>query len=329
MKAAIIGLGSIAPVHAQAILRAEGEITAICDIEEEKTAAFGAKFAPGARRFSDWKTMLASLRGEADVIHITTPHYLHADMVCAALGAGFSVLCEKPLCIREEDIGRILAAERAAGGMLGVCLQNRYNESNRALFSLCGEKPAAAGFGSVVWERDENYYRSGAWRGKWATEGGGVMINQALHTLDLLLCVMGDPVSVVATTENRHLGGKIEVEDTASARFLTADGRSFSFFATTGGGADFPVQLMVKTAAGDTVVAANDTLTVNGEIRPSESGTVRYGKDVWGDGHAHLVADFYDAVAHGRHFAIDGAEGARVVRAILAMYRSGGKEVGV
>ena len=86
---------------------------------------------------------------------------------------------------------------------------------------------------------------------------------------------------------------------------------------------------MVKTAAGDTVVAANDTLTVNGEIRSSESGTVRYGKDVWGDGHAHLVADFYDAVAHGRHFAIDGAEGARVVRAILAMYRSGGTEVSV
>ena len=88
-----------------------------------------------------------------------------------------------------------------------------------------------------------------------------------------------------------------------------------------------PVQLMLATQGGQTIVAANDTLTVNGAIRPSDSGSTRYGKEVWGDGHAKLVADFYTCIREGRPFAINGREGGRVVRAILAMYRSAGREV--
>ena len=152
------------------------------------------------------------------------------------------------------------------------------------------------------------------------------MINQALHTLDLLLWLMGQPETVQADIANRHLSGVIEVEDTASALFRFADGRAFTFYATTASAADFPVQVMVATQGGQTIVAANDTITINGKIRPSDSGEIRYGKDVWGDGHAKLITDFYTSIQESRPFAIDGREGARVVRAILAMYRSQGRE---
>ena len=324
MSAGIIGLGAIRTTHYGAIGRAGGEVAAICDIDEKRIRAFCERTGCRATAYTDYRALLAD--GSLDVVHICTPHYLHAEMVTAALAAGHHVLCEKPLCICEEDIPRVLAAEQASGKRLGVCHQNRYNESNLALKALLESDPAKSGFGTVVWDRGEAYYASGAWRGRWQTEGGGVMINQALHTLDLLLWMIGQPETVQADVTNRHLAGTIEVEDTASALFRYGDGRTFNFYAPTASGADMPVQVMVATKGGQTIVAANDTITVNGVIRPADSGDIRYGKDVWGDGHAKLVTDFYTCVEEDRPFAIDGKEGARVVRAILAMYRSKGTE---
>ena len=318
MKAAIIGLGAIAPVHAQAIRRAGGHIVAVCDIDKDQAARFRERAACDAPLFPDYRALLSST--DADVVHICTPHYLHAEMILAALQSGRHVLCEKPLCIREQDIPRILHAEKESEKKLGVCLQNRYAASNLAARALAGDSPRAA-FGSVVWERGVAYYRSGPWRGRWETEGGGVMINQALHTLDLLLWIMGMPDTVIASTENRHLNGEIEVEDTASALFRFRDGRSFNFFATTAGG----VQITV-CGNGHTITATPDTLTCDGNVQHTAAGKP-IGKTVWGDGHADLVADFYDAIRSARPFAIDGAEAAKVVRAILAMYRSAGREV--
>lgn len=325
MRAAIIGLGAIAPIHEQAIRRAGGEVVALCDVDPAQAASFREKTGAAAPLYADWQKMIREVR--PDVVHICTPHWLHADMTVFALRAGCHVLCEKPLCIREADIPAILAAERESGRLLGVCHQNRYNESNLAAHALLGGAPARSGFGTVVWNRGADYYASGAWRGKWETEGGGVLINQALHTLDLMIWFCGMPDTVVADVANRHLSGTIEVEDTASALFRYEDGRVFNFFATTASGADMPVQVMLTTEDGHTVVAANDTVTVDGEIRPSASGSARYGKAVWGDGHATLVADFYRAITENRPFPINGREAAKVVRAILAIYRSHGREV--
>lgn len=325
MRAAIIGLGAISTVHYHAILRAGGTVVSLCDIAADAGTRFAAQTGCGAPVYADWRQMLSSVR--PDVVHICTPHYLHAEMCIGALEAGCHVLCEKPLCIREEDIARIQEAERRSGKTLGVCLQNRYSAAHIAARELLGGETAQSGFASVVWNRDAAYYRSGAWRGKWETEGGGVLINQALHTLDLLLWMMGDPDTVIATTEERHLPGIVEVEDTASALFRYRDGRVCNFFATTASGADMPVQLMLTDRQGHCIVSGNDTLTVDGCIRPAKDGGIRYGKDVWGDGHARLVDDLYRAIREGRPFAIDSHEGARVVRAILAIYRSGGQEV--
>ena len=322
MKAAIVGLGAIAPTHYQAIVRAGGEVVAISDISDAQTNAFRARTGCTAPLYRDLQEMLAA--GGFDILHICTPHYLHAEMVIAALTAGYHVLCEKPLCICEADIPRILDAEQKSGRLLGVCLQNRYNAANIAARELGAD--ARAGFGAVIWERGESYYASGVWRGKWQTEGGGVMINQALHTLDLLIWIMGMPDRVSATCENRHLDGVIEVEDTASALFTYDDGRAFNFYATTAGGADMPVQITLAGGAHRVTVTPH-TLTVDDRTTEKAGGHAKIGKDVWGDGHAALVADLYGAIAEGRRFPIDGAEGAKVVRAILAMYRSGGKQI--
>ncbi len=325
MKSAIIGLGAISSVHYQAILGAGGEVVAVCDCDPARLEAFREKTACPAAAYTDYKEMLA--KECLDAVHICTPHHLHADMTVDALAAGCHVLCEKPLCIKEEDIDRIIGAEAVSGKQVAVCLQNRYNASNLAAMDCLGGRPAAAGHGTVVWNRDAAYYASGDWRGKWETEGGGVMINQALHTLDLLIWYMGMPDSVQATCENRRLAGVIEVEDTASALFRYRDGRMFNFYASNASSADFPVLVNLVSADGKKLAALSDALTVNGTPLDLCAAGEHVGKAVWGTGHARLVQDFYTCIEEGRPFAIDAIEGAKVVRAILAMYRSNGQEI--
>ena len=324
MRSAIIGLGCISNLHRLGIAKAGGELVAVCDNDHEKLERFAAD-GGNATLYADYHEMLA--KEQIDTVHICTPHYLHAEMIIAALEAGCNVLCEKPLCIREEDIPRILAAEAASGKQLGVCHQNRYNESSVEARAILEKDPAASGFGFVVWNRDARYYESGAWRGKWETEGGGVMINQALHTLDLMLLLMGDPETVEATCENRRLKGVIEVEDTASALFRYGDGRMFNFYATNANSADFPVEMVIRTVGKHILTLTSATLTVDGQAASFSYGKTEGGKGVWGNGHEALISDFYSCIEQDRPFPIDGKEGARVVRAILGMYRSQSKEI--
>jgi len=314
MKAAIVGYGNIGPVHARCLAELGQELVAVCDRDEE-----ALRRAPACRHYTDLDVMLAE--EEIDVLHICTPHYLHAPMILQALEKGIHVLCEKPLCISEDQITAILRAERQSGGQLGVCLQNRYNAANRYVKEYLRDKRQISAVGSVTWKRDAAYYRSGPWRGKWETEGGGVLINQALHTLDLAQWMAGMPSSLRATVSCLTLADEIEVEDTA----VILGGERFAFYATNGGVCDCPVELTLR-ADGEWIKVMPHDVLINGRHIHFDEEAVGHGKACYGSGHAALIADFYDCAATGRRFAINGAEGAKVVRLILAAYRSEGRE---
>jgi len=315
MKAAIIGLGVIGNVHAQ-VLKSKGiEIVAVCDTEENKLKDF-------ARSYTDYRKMLDEAK--PDVVHICTPHYLHTEMIIEALTRDIHVLCEKPMCIVSEDIPKILEAEARSEAQLGICLQNRYNAANRYVRDFLKGARIIEGCGSVVWHRDASYYASGVWRGKQATEGGGVLINQALHTLDLLEWMIGEPKYVTATVGNLTLQNLIEVEDTAVA--LYSGGAEFSFFATNGGVSGLPVELTIKTEK-DFIKVFPDSVTINGEMKKFDRDTRIYGKYCYGTGHERLIEDFYDCIQTGRKFPVDGSEGAKVIRLILGAYRSRGEKI--
>lgn len=325
MRAAVVGCGAIAPNHAAGILADGQTLAAVCDIDPSRARALTERFGLTVPAYTDLSEMLE--REHPDVLHICTPHYLHAPMCCLALARGINVLCEKPLGISKADLAAVLEAERNSPAKLGVCLQNRYEKNFIRLRELAGAAGVAAAFGMVAWNRGAAYYASGDWRGKWATEGGGVMINQALHTLDLLQWICGMPAEVTAHTANDHLAGAIEVEDTATGLFRLPDGGGFNLFATTACGKDFPAQIHLITRDGHRYFADSVTLVQDGKPLPGEvKATV--GKAVWGTGHKRLIADFYRCIRTGERFPIDGREGAKVVRLILAMYASaahGGK----
>ncbi|MGM9641828.1 MAG: Gfo/Idh/MocA family protein [Eubacteriales bacterium] len=327
-RVALVGCGAICGNHIKSILAAGQELCALCDIEIGRARAAAESHGLGAVAvYSDYVAMLE--KEKPDAVHICTPHYLHAPMAVAALERDIHVLCEKPLCISMEQLAQLRAAAGASRARLGVCHQNRYEPNMLRLREIAAREGVAAACGYVVWKRDAAYYGSGAWRGTKEKEGGGVMINQALHTLDLLQWICGMPVSVTAHTFNDSLGGVMEVEDCASARFTLSDGRILNFFATVGAGADFPVRIELKTQKGAIVTATNGLLVDGGTVTESQKPQSFVGKTVWGDCHKALIKDFYTCLSDGTPFSVNIDEAEKVVRLILTMYSSNGKNIAV
>lgn len=316
MRIAVIGVGNIGNVHINAISKTDSELVAVCDTDNKKLSQY-----ENLKLYNDYIDMLDEVK--PDIVHICTPHYLHAEMVINALNRNINVLCEKPLCIKEADIGRILDAEKKSSAQLGVCFQNRYNLSTVFIKNYLKDKEIIGAHGIMMWQRDKAYYDQAEWRGTWDKEGGGVLINQALHTIDLLQLFTGMPSSVVAWCSNVSLQNIIETEDTAT--LLCCGENDFSLSATNASAGNFPVEIIIKTKT-EKIRLFPDCFYINDEYHDCKSTDAVFGKKVYGSGHCALIEDFYDCVKTGRKFPIDGVEGVKAVRIVLAAYKSNGNE---
>ena len=317
MKTAVIGVGVIGNVHLGILLDMGITPVAICDVDEKATTKY-----PQIKAYTDYKEMLD--KEKPDVVHICTPHYLHAEMAIYALERDINVLCEKPLCMNREEIAAILKAEENSKAQLAVCFQNRYTPRNIYVKEYLKNKTVTAGFATVFWQRGADYYNSAAWRGTKKYEGGGVLINQAIHTIDLLNEFCGGFEELTATCSNLSLQGVIEVEDTASICLYnkTATG---TVVATNASAIGQPIEIMLLTSDGDVIEIYGDDLKIN-KVK-KEFAHEFYGKACYGMGHAPLISDFYDCVKTGRKFPVDGKEGQKALRIVLTAYESDGKRV--
>ena len=322
MKVAVVGIGAIAPLHINALKDCGQEIVALCDVEESRCKEMVGIHGLSARIYTDYIMMLNS--EEIDVVHICTPHYLHAPMSCEALSRNINVLCEKPLAISEKQLDELEQAVQSSKAFLGVCHQNRFRASLLYVKEFFGEREITAASAALIWERNAEYYASGEWRGKWATEGGGVMINQAIHSLDVLQWFCGMPETVKAHTANHSLQGVIEVEDTAYGIFGLKNGGKFVINATNAGKYPFPIYYMFR-CGNDTVEISNDNIIINDKFITKSDGLPIYGKEVWGVGHANLIREYYDCLKTGKKFPVDYYEGRKVIKLILKMYQSNGE----
>ena len=318
MKTAIIGVGVIGNVHLEILLDSGITPVAICDVDESKTAKY-----PNIKAYTDYKEMLDIEK--PDVVHVCTPHYLHAEMTIYALERNINVLCEKPLCMNREEIERVLEAEEKSSAQLAVCFQNRYTAKNLFVEDFLVGKKVVKGYASLIWARGVDYYNSAAWRGTKQYEGGGVLINQAIHTLDRLNEYMGGFDELVASCSNLSLQGVIDVEDTASI-CLYGEGKRATFMATNANTFGQPIEITLVTDSGDVLEIIGDVVKVNGDVKEFKADTY-YGKACYGMGHAPLITDFYDCVKTGRKFAVDGKEGAKALRIVLAVYDSKGRRI--
>lgn len=328
MRFAIIGVGNIAPIHAAAIRGVPGaELVAVATRHEGRGQAFVAEH--GGVWYADYRELLA--QAGADVVAICTPHDLHAPMTLAAAEVGVHVLCEKPLARNVAECDAMIAACEWAGVRLGVAFQSRFEPlSIRLKAALDSGRLGRLLWASAntLWYRSDEYYRSGPWRGTWAQEGGGVLINQAIHAIDLLIWLAGLPAEVTAKT--RTLNHAIEVEDAALALLEYADGRLGLIQATTIAHPGYPERLEFFGSTGSAVFhkgqarlewRLTDPVEEYTEEAEVSSGAARP-MDITAAGHTALYNDFVAAIREGRAPLVDGRQGRYSVSLVEAIYRS-------
>jgi predicted dehydrogenase len=324
LNTAIIGCGAISGTHAEAVAGLKSSrLYAVCDVDHRKAGDAAHRY--DCALFTDYGELLKDKK--IDVVHICTPHYLHARMAIEAMKSGKHVLTEKPMSITAAEALKMNEISRETGMTLGVCFQNRYNATSLRIGEVLKSGKAGRILGAkamVTWKREAEYYMGSSWRGKWETEGGGVLINQAIHTLDLMQWFMGEVNSVRAHTDTRLLEGIIEVEDTADATITFKSGSSLLFYATNNYAANSPVEIEILCEKA--VIRLSDRLVIrysDGTSEETEEIDRATGeKAYWGSSHKSLIRDFHQCIQEGKPFGLDGRQGITAIRIIDAINRS-------
>jgi predicted dehydrogenase len=345
MRVGLIGCGKVGQIHAAALCGlAEAELTAVCDVSAERVRAFADRY--GARGYTDVDEMLHA--GNVEAVVIGTPHPLHAAPAIRAAEAGVHVLVEKPLAASLADCDAMLRAADRAGVRLGVISQRRFYEPVRRMKEAIDAgkigRPALGVFTMYSW-REPAYYRSDPWRGKWDTEGGGVLVNQSPHQLDLLLWFLGPATEVSGYWANVNHPG-VEVDDTAVAvlRFhggglgaiVTSVAQKPGIYTKVHVHGTSGASVGVETDRGATFIAGmtpiaepalNDVWTVPGEehLLPAfqAEDRARFTQiDAATHYHGLQMQDFLRALRDGLPPLVTGADGRAVVELFTAIYRS-------
>lgn len=320
---AVIGCGDVSVVHLAAIERLGLKLAGVCDTDPGRRAAAAERY--GVPGFADHREMLAAVR--PDAVHVCTPHDQHVAVAVDCLRAGVAVLVEKPVAHTVEEAGELVAAADAHPGVkAAICLQNRYNLAARHAYDRLrsGELGAVrGGSATVFWHRDEAYYRARPWRGRRRHSGGGVLINQAIHTLDLMEWLIGDVRRVRGHAGRYALDGAVDVEDTAHLQLDHDGGARSVVFATVANATDSPVTIEIVTERATLLIRGDLTVTfADGSVETvAERLPDGGGRSYWGASHELLIADFYRTLHDPEPFWIGPREGLRSLRLIQQIYR--------
>ncbi len=331
----IVGCGLISGFHAKAISDVRGaKLVACFDTREDAAVKFGA--ANNCQPHTKLKAMLADPK--VDIVTIATPSGAHMEPAVAAARAGKHVIVEKPLEITLKKCDRIIEACEKAGVQLGAIFPSRFHDSSVKL-----KRAIEAGrFGKltlgdayVKWHRTQQYYDSGAWRGTWALDGGGALMNQAIHSVDLLTWLMGPVVEIQANVATlAHV--RIEVEDTVVATLRFANGALGVLEATTAAYPGYLKRVEIHGSEGSALLEEEDlkawdfakprkedkAILEQMQQHKSTGGGASDPAAIGHHGHAMQFRDFVEAVRKNRPPAIDGHEGRRSVEIILGVYKA-------
>lgn len=330
----VLGLG-IGTAHAEAVLESENAtLTAVCDSDSERLAAFAAAH-PQVRCYDYAEALFAD--PEVEIVSVCLPSGLHAEYAVRAMEAGKHVLVEKPVDVSLTAAERMIAARERTGKKCGVVLQNRFNLNMRPMEEAIRSGRLGRlllGTFAVKWYREQKYYDRGGWRGTWAMDGGGSLINQASHTVDLMLMLMGDVASL--TTRMAAQNHRMETEDTTVTTLTFQSGALGTFVSTTCAYPGISTELCVYGSDGS-MEADADRLKVwkmkhpvNGMDAETEEermlalygyGNRRAAKGAL-YGHRQVVEDMILAVREGRAPEVSLEDGMRSLSVILAMYES-------
>ena len=335
LRFGIVGPGAVAHLHSLAIEQAGGaELAAICGRDKEKTETFGQKY--GIKSFTDIEPFLGN--SDIDAVTIANPSGAHLEVGLSAARKGKHILCEKPLEVTSLKAAELIAACEKNKVRLGVFFQARFDSCTRlAKEAIDGGRLGKILFAScqMRWFRSQEYYDSAAWRGTWALDGGGCLMNQGIHTIDLLLHLVGEPAEVSAF-QGPVTHQRIEVEDNLCAIVRFQNGTVGTIEASTSCSPGFPRRVEISGEKGTLGIEDNrivrweftDTLPEDKEIVNqfnTDSASVGGAADPMAidvSGHRLIVEDFVRSVQDNRPPFIDGMEGKKSVDFVCAVYDS-------
>ena len=330
----IVGCGMISDFHAAAIREIpNAELVAVTDLREESARRVGE--ANKCAWYADLKKFLAH---DLDIVTICTPSGLHLDAAVAAARAGKHVIVEKPLEVTLQRCDKIIAAAEKAGVKVATIFPSRFSECNQLLKQAMDNKwlgRPTLGDSYVKWWRTQQYYDSGGWRGTWKMDGGGALMNQAIHNVDLLQWFMGDVDSVMAMT-GLLAHERIEVEDTAVAAIKFKSGALGVIEGTTSVYPGFLKKSEIHGDKGSVIVEQDDIIfwkteqptPVDARVqelmaqRKSGTGGASDPNAISHACHRKQFEDLLRALDNGTQPLVDGIEGRKSVEIILAIYKS-------
>jgi predicted dehydrogenase len=348
MRFAVIGCGMIATTHVRALQSLGGgvEVVACVDVVPDRAEGLGRSFGLRPRTLD---AVLADPK--IDALTICTPSGLHAELGVAGLLADKHVLVEKPMDISVAACDRLLNAKAQSGCVLGVISQRRFDRAAQRVKAAVdsGELgPIIHADCRVPWYRSQSYYDSGDWRGTWELDGGGCLMNQGVHSIDILRWLCGPPATAYAQSRTAaHVG--IDVEDVICATVTFESGAIATVTASTSTYPAFPARIAIQGSSGGAVIEGDSlaAFAVHGgqhvvgeaplphaiEIATggTRAATLPVGAvhvaddsvvDPWTDGHRRQFLDFVEAVRTGRRPLVDGSEGRNAVELIEMLYSS-------
>lgn len=325
----IIGCGMISDWHANAVLKIPGaKLVGATDVQEKSRTDFAAKF--GTEAISTVDGLLS--RPDIDVVCICTPSGLHAPLAVRAANAGKHIIVEKPMAISLKEADEMIQACEANRVKTAVISQLRFSNAVCKLKSAVEEGllgKLVTGDIYMKFYRSQEYYNKGGWRGTWKMDGGGALMNQGIHGIDLLQYIMGPVKSVFAHT--RTLARKIEVEDTAVAVLEFKNGALGVIEGTTSIYPGLPRRLEINGDKG-TIVLEEDCImnwAIEGQPIPDD---IKLGRTSSGassnpaafgtEGHIMQIGDMVEAVRNDRKPLVDQYEGRKPIEIIMSIYES-------
>jgi len=334
---AIVGCGVISRTHAKAIAALPNAhlVTAV-DVVPDKAQALTAQF--GGEPETDLRRALS--RPDVDVVSVCVPSGLHAEVGCLAAEAGKHVLVEKPIDITLPAADRLIAAGERAGVKLAVVSQHRFDAGVRQMKDIITSGRLGrllVGDAFIKWYRTQAYYDSGDWRGTWALDGGGALMNQGVHYVDLLRWMMGPVKSIVARC--RTAAHQIEVEDIATALLEFENGAVGLLEASTAVYPGMGERLEIS-GTGGTLVVESGVMRIR-ELKDYGGETSFYGRkidsnqpapgsvegaadpaSISGDSHQTQIQDLLQAIDEDRDPFVTGREGRHALEVVLGVYDS-------
>jgi len=329
-RVGIIGCGNIFLMHAQSLVKTPGvTIASVCDIKPLRAKKAAKRYH--CKAYSNYKKMLDA--EDLDAVHILTPHYLHAEMTIEAAKRKIHVLCEKPIAITPKDAQRMIDACKRNKVKFSVISQNRYNPGSQLVKKTLSRgklgKIKAARL-IVSYHKPDSYYKKSDWKGTWDKEGGGVLIDQSIHFIDVLQWLIDDKIDYIDANIDNRMHNAVEVEDLAEGIIKFKKGTYICFYLTNYYSYDDDAKMELDCEKGR-VNIIKDSARVglySGKVlkaSPRPGQYINYGrgvKDYWGFCHFIQIKEFYSALRKGRDPEINGIEAKKTLKVVSSIYKS-------